>query len=176
LRQAALARAGAAVTSWARQAASGGCGTTSEANGAMLAGSHPDAERPYRLGDRRVTQNIVGAQRLLNPPWPELGQAPHVGDCLIDLPDLVGIHHQRALLADLLADDPRRRMSSSMSPPTFCLKVSAVCGLQLPTSLTSRRWCHAKPSSSVESWALVSRTTPSAGDGQANRPASKRFE
>jgi hypothetical protein len=38
-----------------------------------------------------------------------------------------------------------------------------------------RRWCHGKPSSNVASWAALKRTTPSAGDGQQNRPASRRF-
>jgi hypothetical protein len=36
--------------------------------------------------------------------------------------------------------------------------------------------CHGKPSSSVASCAALKRTTPSAGGGQQNRPASKRFE
>ena len=42
---------------------------------------------------------------------------------------------------------------------------------------TGRGWsrCHGKPSSSVASCAPVSRTTPSAGEGQQNRPASSLF-
>jgi hypothetical protein len=35
-----------------------------------------------------------------------------------------------------------------------------------------RNWCHDKPSNSVASWAALRRTTPSAGEGQLNRPAS----
>ena len=42
---------------------------------------------------------------------------------------------------------------------------------------TGRGWsrCHGKPSSRVASCAPVSRTTPSAGEGQQNRPASSLF-
>ena len=53
-----------------------------------------------------MAQDVVGAQGLLDPPRPELGQSLHVGNRLLDLPDLVGVHHQGAVLADLLADDP----------------------------------------------------------------------
>ena len=42
--------------------------------------------------------------------------------------------------------------------------------------MRGRRWCHGKPSSRVASCAALKRTTPSAGEGQLNRPASKRFE
>jgi hypothetical protein len=38
-----------------------------------------------------------------------------------------------------------------------------------------RNTFHANPSSRVASCALVSRTVPSAGDGQQNRPASSLF-
>jgi hypothetical protein len=34
------------------------------------------------------------------------------------------------------------------------------------------RRCHGSPSSKVASWAALKRTTPSAGEGQQNRPAS----
>jgi len=34
---------------------------------------------------------------------------------------------------------------------------------------------HGKPSSSVASWTALKRTTPSAGEGQQNRPASNLF-
>ena len=72
---------------------------------AMLTGGHLDRSDAAR--DRGVAEDVVGACRLLDPVRLELGQALHVGDRVPNLPDLVGVHHEAALVPDLLTHDPR---------------------------------------------------------------------
>ncbi len=82
---------------------------------AVLAGG--DLDRRHRAGDGGVAEHIVGTGRLLNPPWIEARQLLHPGDRLVDIPDLVGVHHQLALGTDLFADDP--------CPSSIVLQVAA---------------------------------------------------
>src|SRR5689334_13516318 len=70
---------------------------------ALLAGR--DADRRDGFGDPRVAQHVVGARRLLDPPWIEPRELAHVLDCLVDVPHLIRVEHQLALLADRLAHD-----------------------------------------------------------------------
>ena len=73
----------------------------------VLAGR--DADRRDRRGDRGVAQHVVGAGRLLDPPAARTAaSALHPLDRLVDVPDLVGVHHQLPVRADLLADDRAR--------------------------------------------------------------------
>ena len=71
---------------------------------AVLAGRDPD--RPHRLGDTSVPEDVVGARRLLDPPRFGVGQGVDPVDGLIDVPHLVGVDEQAAVRAELLAQDP----------------------------------------------------------------------
>ena len=71
---------------------------------AVLAGG--DLNWRDRARDRGMAQHVVGAGRLLDPVRIELGEQLHVGDGVAHLPDLVRVHHQAAVRADLLAHDP----------------------------------------------------------------------
>src|SRR4051812_47107015 len=70
---------------------------------AMLAGCDPDAEGAHGLGHLSVTEHVIWAQRLFDPPRLVFGKTLHVRDRLVHLPDLVGVHHQYAIPADLLS-------------------------------------------------------------------------
>src|SRR5690348_754962 len=52
-----------------------------------------------------MTEDIIWARWLLNPPRIEPGQAFHASDCLTDIPVLVGVHHQLAVVANFLPHD-----------------------------------------------------------------------
>src|SRR5438094_7244699 len=52
-----------------------------------------------------MAEYIVRAGRLLDPPGFKLGQAPHIADRLLDIPDLVGIHHELSLPTDFLTEN-----------------------------------------------------------------------
>ena len=54
-----------------------------------------DPDRRDRLPDPRVTEDVVGARRLLDPPGVELREHAHRRDRLVHAPDLVRVHHQR---------------------------------------------------------------------------------
>ena len=69
----------------------------------MFAGGHANRVNP--LADCGVSENVVGAGGFFDPPRVEFGQATHVGDRLIDIPDLIGVHHQLAFPAKLFAQD-----------------------------------------------------------------------
>src|SRR3954465_8371193 len=60
-------------------------------------------------------------------------------------------------------------------PPSRKASLSAQQAVLGRRTGRGRRCCHGKPSNSVASWAALRRTTPSAGEGQQNRPASSRF-
>ena len=62
------------------------------------------AGRP-RFGDGGVAEHVVGARRLLDPPAAGTRPAPSSTRSPADVPHLVGVHHQPAVRADLLADD-----------------------------------------------------------------------
>ena len=51
--------------------------------------------------DPGVTEHVVGARRLLDPPRVELSEHPHRSDRLVDVPALVGVHHQHTVRAQL---------------------------------------------------------------------------
>jgi hypothetical protein len=84
-----------------------------------LAGGDPARRAGQGLRDAGVTEHVVGVGGLLDPVRVELDQPGHVGDRLVDVPDLVGVHHQQRVRADLGADEPAPRTSSSIGPPTF---------------------------------------------------------
>ena len=69
----------------------------------MFAGGHANRVNP--LADCGVSENVVGAGGFFDPPRVKFGQATHVGDRLIDIPDLIGVHHQLAFPAKLFAQD-----------------------------------------------------------------------
>ena len=70
---------------------------------ADLAGG--DGDRRDLPRDPRMPQHVVRTRRLLDPPGIEPRQRLHLGDGLVHVPALVGVHHQRAIRADLLAHD-----------------------------------------------------------------------
>jgi len=72
---------------------------------AVLAGSNTDAEGIDGAGDGGVAEDIVGAGGFFDPEWLEAGEGLHVVDGLVNVPPLVGVHHELAVVADLLADD-----------------------------------------------------------------------
>ena len=48
-----------------------------------------------------MAKDVVRAGGLLNPPRVKCGQLPHLANGLIHVPNLIGIHHQLAIPADL---------------------------------------------------------------------------
>ena len=70
--------------------------------GNRFTGRH--SNRRDGFGDGRMSQDIVGGRRLLDPERIEPGQFLHLGDCLGNIPDLIGIHHQVTVLADLFSN------------------------------------------------------------------------
>src|SRR5258707_13095625 len=64
-----------------------------------------NANRRDGLCDCGVTEDVVGARRLLDPPRVEPCQLAHAGDRLIDVPHLIRIHHELAVRPDLGAND-----------------------------------------------------------------------
>lgn len=60
---------------------------------AMLARGHTDAERLQFTGDGGVTEHIVRAGRLLDPPRFEGCEVFHPGDGLRHVPDLIRVGH-----------------------------------------------------------------------------------
>ncbi|MNI05733.1 hypothetical protein D3C73_586940 [compost metagenome] len=70
---------------------------------AMLSGG--DADRCDALADTGMAENVVGAGWLLDPQRFERGEAAHVGDRFIDVPDLIGVHHQGPFPADFFTQN-----------------------------------------------------------------------
>src|ERR1700704_6576668 len=54
-----------------------------------------------------MPQDVVGAGRFFDPPRVKLSQTTQVTNGLLDIPHLVGIHHELAIPTDLLAQDSR---------------------------------------------------------------------
>src|SRR6266542_1371810 len=74
----------------------------------VLAGGH--ADRAYGVPYRRMSQHVVRARRLLDPPRIELRERLDAIDRLVDVPTLVRVDHQPVLRADLFTHqaDARR--------------------------------------------------------------------
>ena len=81
------------------------CSSCLKINGVLyvLARRHPD--RRDRLADGRVTEDVVGTGRLLDPVQVEAVERVHPGDGLVDAPDLVGVDGDRQVGADGLTGD-----------------------------------------------------------------------
>ena len=67
----------------------------------MLAGGHADG--PHAAADSRVAEHVVGVGGFLDPPQAGRGELVGPVDGLADVPHLVGVGHQLAVVADLLA-------------------------------------------------------------------------
>src|SRR5438105_166496 len=66
----------------------------------MLAGCYPD--RRDLFSNRSMLQNVVRAGRFFDPPRFKFRQTTHVAYGLLDIPNLVGVHHELALPTNLL--------------------------------------------------------------------------
>src|SRR5680860_51462 len=53
-----------------------------------------DMYRGNGLGNFGMPKNIIGTRRLLDPPWIEFRQLFHICNSLVDIPFLVGVHHE----------------------------------------------------------------------------------
>ena len=71
----------------------------------VLTGGHPDPEGLEGPEDPGMTEDVVRAGRLLDEARSREGEVGHPIDRLVDVPDLVGVHHQDPVGSDLLADD-----------------------------------------------------------------------
>jgi hypothetical protein len=65
-----------------------------------------DANRRDRVADALVSEHVVGARRLLDPPWVDLLEPPHRADRLLDAPHLVRVEGEPVLRTDCLAYEP----------------------------------------------------------------------
>ena len=70
----------------------------------VLAGGDPDGR--HGPGDRGVTEDVVGAGRLLDPVRVERRELRHPVDGDADIPALVGVDGEHPVGPDLVADDP----------------------------------------------------------------------
>src|SRR4029434_5965263 len=66
-----------------------------------------DADRRHGLRNRRVTKDVGGARRLLDPPRIEWRELLRPSNRFVDVPLLVGVDHEPAVGANLLANDPQ---------------------------------------------------------------------
>ena len=93
---------------------------------AVFAGSHANGRN--RARDGRVSQHVVRRSRLLDPKRTELRQLLHEADCFVNIPDLVGIHHQLALPPNLLANQTRATQVIRQIAPHFHLEMRPSLG------------------------------------------------
>ena len=70
----------------------------------VLAGRN--ANRRDCLAYALVSEHVVGAGRLFDPPWVDLAQDLHGGDRLVHSPHLVGVEHETELRPDRGAQQP----------------------------------------------------------------------
>ncbi len=72
---------------------------------AVLAGG--DADAGHFAADARVAEDVVRAGRLFHPPGVERLELADPQDGFFDIPFLIGVHHEKAGVADLRAEDMR---------------------------------------------------------------------
>ena len=68
----------------------------------MFACGH--VNRSHRLSDLGVPEYVVWAGGFFDPPGLELGQGLHIFYGLIDVPFLIGVHHELEVVSDLFAN------------------------------------------------------------------------